>query len=209
VLPKPHDWPDRVRVTGYLFPPSDGYVPPPELVAFLAAGEPPVCIGFGSTIEADPGALRPILSAAQSRTGRRFVLVKGWANYDLPDPSDNIFVVDRVSYPWLYPRTSAVVHHGGAGTVAEAVRAGVPSICVPFITEQRFWAARLSALGVSPPQVPRRDLTAVRLAEAIDMACGSADMRSRSSKLGASVRSEDGTDAAVDLIERGAHQASG
>ena len=201
VIPKPRDWPEAAGVTGYLFAPSDGYTPPPDLVAFIEGGDAPVCVSFGSTAEADPHALRPILEATQQQTGRRFVYVKGWANYDLPRPSRDVFVVDRASYPWLYPRTLAVVHHAGTGTAAEAVRAGVPSVCVPHITEQRFWAARLASIGVAPPPIRRRDLTTKVLTEAIETACGAA-MRARAAALGGTVRAEDGVSTAVNLIER-------
>jgi UDP:flavonoid glycosyltransferase YjiC (YdhE family) len=202
VVPKPRDWSDTVGITGYLFAASDGYVPPAALAAFVEAGEPPVCVGFGSTVEGSPGALRPIFEATQKLTRRRFVFVRGWANYDLPEPSSDVFVVDRASYAWLYPRASAVVHHAGTGTAAEAVRAGVPSVAVPYITEQRFWAARLSALGVAPPEITRRGLTATRLADAINAACTDASLRRRARTLGTSVRSEDGASGAVDFVER-------
>jgi sterol 3beta-glucosyltransferase len=160
-----------------------------------------VCVSFGSTVEGTPNALRPILDAARKLTRRRFVFVKGWANYDLPDPSNDVFVVDRASYAWLYPRASAVVHHAGTGTAAEAVRASVPSVSVPYITEQRFWAARLTALGVAPPEIPRRVLTAARLANAINVACTDASLRRRARTMGVSVRAEDGLAGALDFVE--------
>lgn len=201
VIPKPADWPPEAQITGYLFAPSDAYRPPAALEAFLAAGEPPVCVSFGSTVESDPRALLPILLEAQRRTGRRFVYVRGWANYELPEPSPSVFVLDRTSYTWLYPRVLAVVHHAGTGTAAEALRAGVPSVCVPHITEQRFWATRLAALGVAAAPIQRRDLTAEALTAAIQVAC-SPTVTARANILGDAVRSEDGAAAAVDLIER-------
>jgi UDP:flavonoid glycosyltransferase YjiC (YdhE family) len=200
VIPLPGDWPETARITGYLFAPPDLRSPPPDLVDFLAAGPPPVCVTFGSTVEIQAGALLPILTEAQRRTGRRFVYVKGWANYDLPAPSRDVFIVERASYPWLFARSLAVVHHAGTGTAAEVVRAGVPSVCVPHITEQRFWSTRLTALGVAPPQIPRRDLSASRLAEAIECA-SSPEMRERTRALGAKVQAEDGVAKALEVIE--------
>ncbi len=207
VVTKPRDWPDTTAITGYLFAPSPPYSAPLNLVAFLEGGDPPVCISFGSTVESDPHALRPILVEAQKRTGRRFVVVKGWANYDLPDSSQHFFVVDRASYEWLYPRVGAVVHHAGTGTAAEAIRAGVPSISVPRITEQRFWGTRLWELGVSPPPIVRRALTADRLARAIE-AAGDPGMIARVRALGSAVRAEDGISAAIDVIERALSRAA-
>ncbi len=201
VVPRPVDWPAANEITGYLFPSSEDFAPSPELVAFLEAGPAPVCVTFGSSVEADPKSLRPILEAAQKLTGKRFVLVKGWANYEVPAPTADFFVLDRASYPWLYARSCAVVHHVGTGTAAEAVRAGVPSICVPRITEQRFWADRLFALGVSPVPILRDRLTAEGLAGAIERACEPA-MQARARQLGVAVRAEDGLAVAVERIER-------
>jgi sterol 3beta-glucosyltransferase len=206
VLRRPADWPNTVGVTGYLFAGSEAYVAPPPLAAFIAAGPPPVCVGFGSTVEGTRDALRPILDATRRLTRRRFVFVKGWANYELPDPSDDVFVIDRVSYGWLYARASAVVHHAGTGTAAEAVRAGVPSVCVPYITEQRFWSRRLETLGVAAHEVTRRGLTATRLARAIDTACGNGLIIDNARALGASVRSEDGLSVTLNFIEHALSQ---
>ncbi len=96
---------------------------------------------------------------------------------------------------------AAVVHHGGAGTTAASLRAGVPMIIVPHIADQPFWGQRVAALGVGPKPIPRNRLTASALADAIRIATSNPGMKQRASELGAKIRAEDGIATAVKLIE--------
>jgi UDP:flavonoid glycosyltransferase YjiC (YdhE family) len=96
---------------------------------------------------------------------------------------------------------ACVVHHGGTGTTAAGLRAGVPSIIVPFFADQPFWGQRIHALGVGPAPIQRKALTAERLAQAITIATQDAAMRQRAVALGEKIRSEDGVSRAVEIIE--------
>ncbi len=113
---------------------------------------------------------------------------------------DNVFVLDSAPHSWLFPRMAAVVHHGGAGTTAEGLRAGVPSVIVPFIFDQPFWGKRVQALGVGPAPIPRNRLTAEKLARAIHIAGTQPEMRERAAALGRAIRAEEGVDSAVKII---------
>jgi UDP:flavonoid glycosyltransferase YjiC (YdhE family) len=110
--------------------------------------------------------------------------------------------VDDVPHEWLFPRMAAVVHHGGAGTTGAGLRAGVPSVLTPLGFDQPFWGARVAALGVGPPPVSRRALTAERLAAAIETAVTDASMRERAARLGERIRAEDGAARAVEVLDR-------
>jgi len=112
------------------------------------------------------------------------------------------FVLDAAPHAWLFPRMAAVVHHGGAGTTAEGLRAGVPAVVVPFAFDQPFWGARLKALGLGPQPVPVSKLTAGRLADAIHIAVSDPGMRERAKSFGAAIRREDGVGNAVQVIEQ-------
>jgi sterol 3beta-glucosyltransferase len=112
-----------------------------------------------------------------------------------------IYVTRAVPHSWLFPRVAAVVHHGGAGTPAEGLRAGKPTVIVPFVLDQPFWGARVRALGVGPDPVPRKRLTATGLAAAMTLAVTDADIRQRAAACGAAIRSEHGVDRAVDLVQ--------
>ena len=111
-----------------------------------------------------------------------------------------IFKIDAVPHDWLFPRMAAVVHHGGAGTTAAGLRAGVPSVLVPFFGDQPFWGRRVHALGVGPPPIQRKSLTAPKLAEAISSAVEDETIRHNAADLGERIRTEDGVQSAVDFV---------
>jgi len=111
-------------------------------------------------------------------------------------------MIDSVPFDWLFPQMAAVVHHGGAGTTAAGLRAGVPSILVPFFADQFFWGWRVSDLGVGPAAIPRKKLISDRLAAAISQAVNDNEMRRRAHELGTRIRSEDGVGNAVSAINR-------
>jgi UDP:flavonoid glycosyltransferase YjiC (YdhE family) len=113
----------------------------------------------------------------------------------------NIFLLDAAPHGWLFPRMRAVVHHGGAGTTAESLRAGVPTVIVPHIADQPFWGSRVTALGVGPQPIPRKKLTVENLASAILRAGSDSVMRERAARLGAKIRAEDGISRAMAVIE--------
>lgn len=205
IVPEPPEWGDNHHVTGYWFlETAPEWSPTPELEAFLDAGPPPVCIGFGSMTSEDPAALGRLTADAARRVGVRAVLLSGWGGLDDPlDATDgDIHVTEYAPHDWLLPRCAAVVHHGGAGTTGAGLRAGIPTVAVPFGVDQPFWGARVAAIGVGPPAVPRRRLTTDRLAEALRHALTDPDVTTRAGEVGRGVRAEDGVATAVTHIER-------
>jgi UDP:flavonoid glycosyltransferase YjiC (YdhE family) len=203
VLPRSPEWGDEVDVTGYWFADEPtGWTPPPDLQAFLESGPRPVVIGFGSMSQRDPAATTRLVLDAVARAGQRAILLAGWGGLKANERSASVFQIDSIPHSWLYPRAAAVVHHGGAGTTAAGLRAGVPSIVVPFHGDQPFWAKCVHDLGVGPAPVPRNRLTAERLARAIEAAVRDKAISARAAELGARIRAEDGVGRAVAAIER-------
>ena len=201
VIPHPPDWPATVHVTGYLFQETTlDWQPPPALQAFLDGGPPPVYIGFGSMGGRTPDELAALIIAALEQCGQRGLLLTGWGGLRAETVPETVFVADAVPHSWLFPRMAAVVHHGGAGTTAEGLRAGVPSVIVPFIFDQPFWGARVKALGLGPTPIPRKRLTVETLAHAIDIAATDAGMRQRAQACGRAIRGEDGVGNAVRIV---------
>jgi UDP:flavonoid glycosyltransferase YjiC (YdhE family) len=197
VVPAPPEWgPDR-HVTGYwTLRDGDGWTPPAELAAFLDAGPPPVCVGFGSMVGKDPAGLAALVVDAVRRSGGRAILLSGWGGLAGVGDADDVLVLDQAPHDWLLPRCAAVVHHGGAGTTGAALRAGVPAVVVPFGADQPFWGARVAALGTGPQPIPRKRLTATGLVHALRTAAEPA-MRHRAAEVGERIRAEDGVGAAV------------
>ncbi len=185
VLPVPQDWDNTQNVTGYWFlDEPDGWNPPPDLVEFLKAGPPPVYIGFGSMGSRNPQEAGQLAVEALERSGQRGILASGWGGISLSNLPQNVHLISSIPHTWLFERMSAVVHHGGAGTTAAGLRAGVPSIIIPFMGDQPFWGKRVADLGVGPMPIPRKKLTSQRLAEAIREAVSNHVMRERASVLG-------------------------
>lgn len=203
ILPRPHDWPAEQHVTGpWFLDAPDDWTPPTDLVAFLDAGTPPVYIGFGSMMSRDVKAVGRMAVEALARAGQRGILAAGWGGLQAADLPPTIHTVSSIPHSWLFPRMAAVVHHGGAGTTAAGVRAGVPGIVVPFMGDQRFWGQRLAALGVGTSPLGRAKLSVGQLADAITETITNTAMRQRAADLGARVRAEDGVGTAVALIRQ-------
>ena len=140
VIAPPADWPVEAQVTGNWFLEAEAdWSPPPALVDFLDAGASPVYVGFGSMTNRKPEETAVLVMAALAKTGQRAVLLSGWGGLQAADLPDNVFMLKAAPHDWLFPRMAAVVHHGGAGTTAAGLRAGVPSIIVPFFADQPFW----------------------------------------------------------------------
>ena len=203
VVPPPKDWSANLHVTGYWFLDAPtGWQPPADLVDFLRAGPPPVYVGFGSMVNTRPEATAALVLEALARAGQRGLLSAGWGGLKPESLPANVFMVGSVPHSWLFPQMAVVVHHGGAGTTAAGLRAGVPSILTPFFGDQPFWGQRVQALGVGPAPIPRPRLSVDRLAEAMRQAVTDAGMRQRAASLGAAIRAEDGVARAVEVIEQ-------
>jgi sterol 3beta-glucosyltransferase len=207
LVPRPADWRPTAAMTGFLFL-DTGQAPDPVLRAFVEAGETPLYLGFGSMVARHPVQAAEACVAAIGRLERRAVVVTGWGGLDpapllaARDRGMKLHVTEAVPHTWLLPRVAASVHHGGAGTTAATARAGVPSVVVPFLGDQFFWAARLHAAGAAPPPVPIGRLSARRLEAALAQALGDTTMRDRAAALGQAIRTEDGMAGAVAVVEQ-------
>ena len=203
VGPYPSDWPDWVTVTGYWFlDRSDDWKPPENLTDFLAAGEPPVYVGFGSIAGRTPERTTRIVIDALAKAGRRGILATGWGGLEPGDLPDTILKIDSVPHDWLFPRVSAVVHHGGAGTTAAGLRFGKPTIVCPFFGDQPFWGRQVYTLGAGPEPIPQKKLTAEKLAAAITEATMNPAIRQNAESIGEKIRAEDGVGNAVEFVEK-------
>lgn len=199
VVPRPRDWRPGLEVTGYWWPPTQpDWQPTAQLSEFLAAGPPPVYIGFGSTATAHGDELSATIGRALRAAGTRGIVQSGWAR--LHGFGEDILTIDDVPHAWLFPRVAAVVHHGGAGTSAAALRAGAPSVPVVGIMDQPFWAHRLYGTGAATAPIRRVALTAENLAASIAAATTETTYRQRAQHHSQLLACEDGVTQAVRVI---------
>jgi UDP:flavonoid glycosyltransferase YjiC (YdhE family) len=169
LVPKPIDWPSHIDVCGFFFRDPPAYEPSEDMDKFLRAGPPPVYIGFGSIVIDDPAKMTSLVLEAVRMCGVRAIISRGWSNLGAElsnEPEDVLFIGD-CPHEWLFQYVSAVVHHGGAGTVACGLRNACPTVVVPFFGDQPFWGDMVAAAGAGPSPIPQKSLTPQNLAEAI------------------------------------------
>ena len=203
VVPRPADWPAASMAAGYWFlPPDETWQPPDDLTSFLEAGPPPVYVGFGSMAGTQPERLAAVTVEALQRSGQRGILATGWGGLRPSDLPESIFKLESAPHDWLFPRVTAVVHHGGSGTTAAGLRAGKPGLICPFTADQPFWGARVHRLGAGPQPIRQKQLTAARLADAISAMVESESMRRKAEAIGQALRAEDSIANARRFIEQ-------
>lgn len=208
LIPRPKDWPEQVTTSGYLYlHDHQDWEPSPELLDWLGAGPPPVYIGFGSMADKDAQNAAHMVVEGVRRARVRGLLLTGWGGLETDIKSEQFFQIQSAPHEWLFPRMSAVVHHGGAGTTAAGLWSGVPSILVPFFGDQPFWGRVVKQAGVGPTPVSRWRMTPELLKESI-VATQAPEMRTSAARLGEKIRAEDGAGEAVRLIERAVARVS-
>jgi vancomycin aglycone glucosyltransferase len=180
--------------------PLNGPPLPEKLESFLEQGPAPVYLGFGSMPDPDPAATTREVLRALEILGCRGLVSRGWAGLGDGPLAEGVFAVGSVSHAELFPRVAAVVHHGGAGTTTTAARAGVPQIIVPHVMDQFYWAARVRRLGLGPPSIPRRRLTAERLAAALSETLDNETLSERARDLGRELRARASLESAPSVL---------
>ena len=211
LVPKPEDWGSEIDIAGFVFLDlASSFDPPEELVEFLNAGDPPMYIGFGSIVVDDPDRFTEMIFEAVKQAGVRALVSKGWGGLGGDDTPDNIFMLENTPHDWLFPKVSAVVHHGGAGTTAIGLKCGKPTMIVPFFGDQQFWGSMIGNAGAGAMPVPYKSLTAEKLAEGIKQ-CLTPESRKEAERLAKDIEAEgDGAKNAVtsfhrSLVLRGPH----
>ncbi len=177
-----------------------------ELERFLHNGEPPIIFTMGSSLPAAMKTFYESAAEACRKLGRRGLLLAGDSADALRDLTPEIMAVRYAPHSSVFPHGRAIVHHGGAGTMSQALRAGKPSVIIPIVSDQFDHAARLKRMGVALTLAQRRaglggKITAERLAALLRRVLEDSEMNRRAEGIGAKLRREDGTERAAELIE--------
>lgn len=209
IVPKPADWGDHVKLTGYWFgEEAADYVPEEGLARFLGAGPTPVYVGFGSMTGGDFRGLLAQVIEGLELAGLRAVISSGWGGLSGADLPPTVYQAGFVPHSWLFKRVAAVVHHGGAGTVAAGIRAGVPTLVVPFGGDQPFWGRRVSELGLGPKALPIGRFSPPAFASALREAVESPAYRRNAIALARELGEEDGPAKAALILEEACREKS-
>jgi sterol 3beta-glucosyltransferase len=202
LLPKPADWGPHIDLANFAFyDQAHTYEPPRALLDFLAAGEVPMYVGFGSVAVDDPAAVTRTIFTAIEKSGVRAILSGGWAHLGGETPPPNVFLIGDTPHDWLFARCRAVCHHGGAGTTAAGLRAGLPTVVVPSFGDQFFWGQVVAGAGAGPEPIPIDRLDSAALAQAFSM-CRQPQMREHARALGATLREADGVELVLQSVYR-------
>lgn len=200
-------WP-QARLTGFWFddPATAADAASAAVEEFLAGGEPPLLLTFSSLAVEDPAPIVALHAEAAARVGRRLIIQQGWANLGpeaLPWSVDlaNVCFTRYVPHAWLFPRVAAVIHHGGMGTTAQALRCGLPMLVEPYCNDQFFNARRIAALGVGAAADPW-GLTPVDAATLLEEVVLADATRRRAREMAGRLAGEDGLSVACTLIEQ-------
>ncbi|KAF2477040.1 UDP-Glycosyltransferase/glycogen phosphorylase [Lindgomyces ingoldianus] len=205
LVSKPKDWGPEIDIAGFVFLElASSFKPPESLIKFLDDGPPPLYIGFGSIVVDDPDKFTKLIFEAVEMAGARALVSKGWGGLgDEGNTPDNIYMLENTPHDWLFPRVSAVVHHGGAGTTAIGLKCGKPTMIIPFFGDQPFWGAMVAKAKAGAHNcIPYKKLTAERLAEGIKQ-CLTNEAKENVQKIADSIAKEgDGAANAVRSFHR-------
>lgn len=203
LVPRPEEWGGNIRMSGFWWDERPvAYEPDDTLRSFLEKGEKPVYIGFGSMVSGDMEELAQIIRDAVDMAQVRAVVALGWGQQEAPQHTDSLYyAAGAIPHDWLFPRMAAAVHHGGAGTTASSLRAGLPTLIIPFGGDQPFWAERVYKSGCGPKGIPRDKLTTERLAESLAELAGTPTYRAAAAGISMKMKAEHGVRTAADLVE--------
>ena len=200
VLSRPVDWKTKTHLTGYWLIDSEMEgSPPQDLIDFLKSGPPPITVALGSTrTERIREIILQIITALDLLNQRGIIITD---QLESARHSSSIIQLSYAPYSWVFQRSAAVIHHGGAGTTARGLLAGVPNVIIPFTSDQPFWGRRVYQIGAGPEPIPARKLSESVLIKAIDRAINDQAMRARATRISNQIAMEDGCSQAIRIIE--------
>ena len=204
-LPMPSDFPPNSYFTGFWHGNSEKLLDS-EITNFLSSKKESVLVTFGSMPFETQFDLQKSLHALSQRLNVNVLVVKGWGfeNVLTFNESDSVKMIVSAPFDRLIPKVSAVVFHGGIGTMAECLRAGVPFLACPVIYpmgDQYFWGKRAHAVGCSPLPIPLKKLTEESLVRKVSELLSSEVYKNNSRQIANQLKAEDGLRNTIRIVE--------
>lgn len=202
LVPRPRDWPDHAAIVGNFFlDGGEGWKVPPDLAAFLDAGLAPVYAGFGSMPLGLSKSKAAVFLEALRLSGQRAVIARGWGGWSDEFSGLQVHVIDAAPHRQLFPLMAGAVHHGGAGTTAAALLAGLPSLVTPLMMDQFFFGNLVARHGAGPEPLPVKQWRADVLAGRIAALTRAPDYARRARDIAARMAQERGLARALRAVE--------
>jgi len=197
-------WPSANRICGFLGFTEDAqnWQMPPALKSFLAQGEAPVYMTFGSMQQSLPEWSMELFIGAAKLTGCRAIIQTSSGQYPSDSQQDAIYFIGKHPHQPIFEQCAAIVHHGGAGTSHTAAYCGCPSVVVPFMDEQLYWSKRLQKLGIAGKPLAINIATIDVLANRLRLVLDSDAMRQNAQNLSRQMQTRQNIGEAVRLIEK-------
>jgi sterol 3beta-glucosyltransferase len=201
LISRPHDWAENNDITGFLFLPDAVQKNIPDnLIQWLAEGDKPVYIGFGSIPVPNANLLRELIQLLLDTTSHRIVFCRGWSpTISLPE-SPRLFTIDTISHQWMFPRCKAAVIHGGVGTTAAGLQAGIPLVITSIIADQP-WLGKLITQNKLGVHIPFKKLNRKNFASAIETTQNT-DIIRNAQKISEQINKENGLEKTLDILEK-------
>ena len=205
LLPRPKDWDARSQITGFLHLPHErrkqnpADQPGPALIRWLAAGEPPIYIGFGSIPVPDPKRFTAALTQLLADTDYRFLFCQGWSRIDNLPQHPRLHIIASANHDTLFPQCKAAIIHGGIGTIATALKAKLPLVIASIFADQPWWGKIIKRRGLGA-HLPFARWTGHKLVEAIH-ATQTPEVKQRVNEIAERMTGEDGLSSTITALE--------
>ena len=202
IVPYPDEPEENTETTGYWFlKESMDWQPDTALAEFLMSGDKPVYIGFGSMPSRDPEKLTKEIVEGVLQANVRAILAIGWGGLAKMKLPKTIFAIDSAPHDALFKHVKAVVHHGGSGTTAAGLRAGLPTLICHIAFDQPYWGRRIWSLGCGPKPQSLKRLKAKRFAKGLIELTQTESYLNKAATIARAIGKEDGVMTTVKLIE--------
>lgn len=192
-------WEDKVYLPGFFYLDTGNEVLDEKILEFINLGKEPIVISFSSMPLKSPDTFKEKLIKALKETDNRAILIVGNSGIEF-ESEEEILTIKSAPHTLLFPLAKGIIHHGGVGTMAAALKSGKPQIIIPFAVDQPFWANRLYKLGYALKPIKENEVTTEELITRFKE-LEKVEVKQKAKDIKNDLLKENGTENAVKYIE--------